>query len=358
MKSLFTKRKALTLATSLSLVTLIVGSTFTWTSLNSQKVNEWRGSSTSSGSGGSLHDDHDNDKGNDPMKDVYIENWGDKPIMARIKLSEYMETGGDGDDVGDITSSNGQYFQAPNDKATPLLDDALIMPDKLINWSLHIPAADDPADCGKGFHAYWQWVMGGQKYYMPATDQQKQDAEQNNGSVVSQPDTVNAGTAGAKQTLMTDAVVTMDQYMAMSDADANRNMWIVDSDGWAYWSNLIRPNTATGMLLSKVNRTAAPILQNYYYAINVEAQMVDMASMFTAPAGNGLMAATATLATAPSPDDFTAWVTGANGTEEATPNAKALIRRLFETGLSDQAFGADVNTDAAQANFDALMDQQ
>ena len=40
------------------------------------------------GAGATLHDDFTR-----PNKDVYVENWSGVPIVTRIKLAEYMETG-------------------------------------------------------------------------------------------------------------------------------------------------------------------------------------------------------------------------------------------------------------------------
>jgi len=342
MGALFTKRKMLTVATALSLITLIVGSTFTWTSLNSQKVNEWRGSSTITGPGGSLHDDHDNTDGKDKKKHVYIENWGDAILYCRIKLSEYMEMGNPGQNTGSIDVA--KNLRNTNNTSTPLLD-GTVLADRSIVWTPHVPDTSI-ADCGKDFHKYFTWSMGGQKWFMPATDSDKQNASQENGSVLSDPKgEYNANTPGAKQTLPSK-IISMADYNALSDQGQLDYYWVIDTDGWCYWSQQLRPGKTTGLLLNEVTRTNEPIKKDYYYAVNVEAEMADYTFGFP----RALQSATPT-----TPDDFTNWITGAAGVEKATPEAAQLLKDMFLRAVEEGDYGTNVDVNQAEQTIDQII---
>ena len=200
------KRKAMASAAALALVALIATGTFAWTSLNSQKLNEWFGTGTKPGTtaGGTLHDDHDNDSPADPNKQVYIENWGDKPLFVRIRLDEYMEVG----------EGAGKKTYEPNEivKAYSFIPGAKLNDPK--TWKTHIPKASEPNMCGfddtagqGDFHEYWEWQMGGQKFYYPAPEGSREDKD-----FVAQgsPADLTAGSADVKRTLSA-TVLTMEQ---------------------------------------------------------------------------------------------------------------------------------------------------
>ena len=358
MKPFFTKRKAMAVITSISLIALIVSGTFAWTSLNSQRVNEWRGTGTgtSRGPGGSLHDDHDNNSGKDPMKDVYIENWGDEPLIVRIKLSEYMELG---KNAGSVEPNNDNVLaRLANNESVPLLA-GTVLAGGVISWTPHIPAASVEV-CDKEFHSYWSWVMGGKKFYMPATEAQRQAAA--NGYVVSNTTIYNGTEAGVKETLDC-TVITMEQWKAMADDDGY--YWVIDKDGWAYWSRYLKPGTATGLLLNRVNRTQKPITQQYFYGINVQGEMADMASPFgasVAPAAAALdsfVTPSALTAGESDPDDFSNWITGI-GVEKATPDAVDLLKSIVRSAIDDGVFGdeLEVSDNMLDEIFDILSDSQ
>lgn len=83
----------------------------------------------------------------------------------------------------------------------------------------------------------------------------------------------------AQETLETEEVMTMSEYISRlyapeDDFDGTGNFWVWDTDGWAYWANPIDPETATGPLLTGLERTDAIINQDWYYAINVVAQFI------------------------------------------------------------------------------------
>jgi hypothetical protein len=101
-----------------------------------------------------------------------------------------------------------------------------------------------------GTHNYW--TVG---------DTYTADADQGEGMVVEETHT-------AKNTLNA-TVMTMSQWIA-----AGRNagpFWVYDTDGWAYWAEVIEPGTATGLLLNGIT-PIAKLKQLWFYGINVEAQ--------------------------------------------------------------------------------------
>ena len=336
----FTKRKAMAAVTSLSLIALIVSSTFAWTSLYSQKVNEWRGSGTSRGGGpgASMHDDHEN---NASKKDVYVENWGSEILYVRIKLSEYMEIG---TNAGSVTQNQGILTRNAGNISIPLVDET-VSENGVITWVPHIPEGA-AAYCDFGFHDYWAWGMGGSKVYKPATEEQKQAGRVDKSIVLTDLNDYNGLTdaqieaQGLKRTLPC-TVVTIDQYNALPESERKANYyWFIDNDGWAYWAGLLSPGYSTGLLLNKVSRTDLSIPDTYYYAINVQAQMADITSPFVTPqqAASLLMEEEeATAVTAASPDDFTTWIAGIV-TEPASEDAIAIMKQLFLWGVEDGLF--------------------
>jgi hypothetical protein len=188
-----------------------------------------------------LHDDFDQGKG---KKDVYVENCGEGNIYVRIKLKETMN----------LTS----YTWRPSEAS---------------HWITHTYTnAANCADCqnnshlSEKFHTYFQWVMGGQKWYMPS----------GGASDLAQNTTVYTGSeSGVKQT-PNAVIITAAAYLAQSSTQQDAFIgWICDTDGYAYWSQPLEPGKATGLLLSQVNRLTALQNKNYYYAIDVIMEAVD-----------------------------------------------------------------------------------
>ncbi|MCL2775093.1 MAG: hypothetical protein FWD71_17355, partial [Oscillospiraceae bacterium] len=153
-------------------VVLITAGTFAWVNFSQNVVNEFAGDG--SHPGGTTHDDfdHDGDGHGHHQKDVYIENWGKTPIFVRIRLDEYMEIGKGAGLKGE--QNNGIWIPNPDNLAESLISTANI--DDKTTWEPHIPdgqadICDTPAD----FHKYWQWGMGGSKYYMPVSETDRAD---------------------------------------------------------------------------------------------------------------------------------------------------------------------------------------
>ncbi|HCC34213.1 MAG TPA: hypothetical protein DEQ02_00695, partial [Ruminococcaceae bacterium] len=118
-------------------------------------------------------------------------------------------------------------------------------------------------NCELATHKYYSWVMSGKdKPYKPGTGDMG-DYTYTNGQTF--PD----GTT-AKSTMPNKSPITMAKYVSdKSSYDAEPDgRWILDMDGWAYWSKLLPSGEATNLLLDEVIQTVAPD-DNYAYFINV-----------------------------------------------------------------------------------------
>ena len=80
----------------------------------------------------------------------------------------------------------------------------------------------------------------------------------------------------AAETIEASAPITMETYNGYgADAKAAYVGWIIDEeDGWAYWSQKIEPGTATGLLLDSIGELKKSDGENWYYAIDAEAQFI------------------------------------------------------------------------------------
>ena len=85
-------------------------------------------------------------------------------------------------------------------------------------------------------------------------------------------DSVNSGGVKAKHTLPA-SVLTMAQWL--DEGSPVGTYWVIDADGWAYWTKPLMPGEATGLLLDKVTLKSPPEL-DYYYGILVDAQMATL----------------------------------------------------------------------------------
>jgi hypothetical protein len=131
-------------------------------------------------------------------------------------------------------------------------------------------------DCGHEshegllFHDYFEWSMGGSKYYKVTDgvrpvvhDLRNYTAEDaaNDGNIQMTPDA---------------AIIHIDEYLGYEDEDRLDFVgWIYDDDGYAYWSRMLGEGEATGLLLNRVGTSQTLENEDYYYAINVMMEAVD-----------------------------------------------------------------------------------
>lgn len=284
------KQLSAILAVALVMVIALTG-TYAWRSISQTALNE---AASGSNPGGRLHDDF-----NGQNKDIYVENFGDADIFARIQLREYMETGEDA----------GVKKDDPNRAAIPVLDGTSI--NDTSTWTLHMPGEDHDA-----FHnEYWEWTMGGETVFMPtfnknkdslasdingtfagldgdpATDHDRYSdyvkyvlGEQKTADAVYDADaddddegdtaiegvdiTTREETHTAKQT-QSATLISMEEWK--NQGSALGKFWVYDADGWIYWAEPLTPGEATGLLLDAI-ALQKNLTDDWYYAINVTAQ--------------------------------------------------------------------------------------
>ena len=267
------KKKTMATITAVSLVALIVMGTFAWTNFSAQIVNVFMGLGAGNGGtdpispGGTLHNDHNE---GDENRQVYIENWGTEPLFVRIRLDEYMEMGtGAGYKSNATDPGAGESIPHPQNLAESVVSGASI--DVVGTWTPHVPNESTPHECDSVFHDFWQWEMGGQKFFFPAPESDREDPSfVATGSPANlTEDSTNADGVYAQQTRSAE-VITMAQWL--DDGSTIGDYWVIDTDGWAYWAAPLLPGNATGLLLSRVTQTTQPEY-DYFYGINVVAQM-------------------------------------------------------------------------------------
>lgn len=252
-------KKIAMIVSSLSFILLLTG-TFTWVSLSQMARADLTHVTEESKaiSGGRIHDDF-----NGENKDIYAENFGDTNLLVRIKLVEYMEI----DDVPVVTGTNRE------DKTT---------------WVPNILGVDNE------FSAYVEWIRGGEKIFMPTINTDP-DSLLTDASGIAIDDLTGGQTAPgdgshdywtigdihpeydpesgevprpAKPTLSPE----MGGYMSMEEwieaGNPKGNFWVIDTDGWAYWANILAPEEATSLLVDAIQINSLPS-EDWYYASHV-----------------------------------------------------------------------------------------
>lgn len=144
----------------------------------------------------------------------------------------------------------------------------------------------------------------------------------------------NGGTQGTNYTVVNEThtaksteagkVITMAEWKALADTDPGNGTewkgsvqaWVYDTDGWAYWSQPIAPNTATGLLLDKIAQTNATINGEWYYAINAVGQFITADDLGSAANADGFYSNDGA---APSSDALTLLETIGVNTSGSTP---------------------------------------
>lgn len=299
------KKLPATLAAVIFAVAVLLSATFAWQSIEQTALNE---ASDTVNPGGRLHDDFDGQN-----KDVYVENFADEPIFARIRLSEFLA----------FTHNKGVALAEKESVMVGSRDES-----GNAVFALHIFGKENASD------AYWAWKTGGQTVYMPTFNKNKDsltadvngtyagpdgkvtdnreddrytdyitryyndektdvaiyDADANDVDEVGEDMTeltayVEAGNIVLKEethyarATLTAKLISMAEFLSLVekdqgyDAAKHGNYWVYDEDGWVYWSAPIEKDTATGLLLDEINLTGV-MDDSWYYAIEVEGQFV------------------------------------------------------------------------------------
>ena len=284
------KKQLSSVVAAVLVVVVALTGTYAWRSFSQTALNE---AASGGNPGGRLHDDF-----NGSNKDVYVENFGDTPIFARVQLREYMETGKD----AGINKDDPDRDAAPVLTGTDINDTA--------TWTVHTPG-----DPHASFHnEYWKWTMGGETVFMPTFNKNKDSlaadingtfagpdgdpatdydryadyveyalGEQKTGSTVydADADADDEGDAAVEgvdiatqeethtaKATQNATVLSMAEWKAQGSPTGK--YWVYDTDGWAYWAEPIIPGEATGLLLDEIELQKS--LTDWYYAIHVTAQ--------------------------------------------------------------------------------------
>ncbi len=277
------KKKKRTVAAVATAAVLLLGGTFAWQSISQTALNE---ASDVVNPGGRLHDDF-----NGTNKDVYVENFAEDDIFARVKLDEYFEIvmnqGVEELETTDVITTGAEK----NDQKT---------------WPTHkfgeANATDD----------FWDWQTGGQTVFMPTfnlnKDSLKADvngtysAEEGSitdrdgsqyegyeeytvGQTLDGTETYDAdsntedegnvkevGATHTAQETLGATLMSMEEWMTTYNS-APGEYWVYDTDGWVYWAQAIKPGTATGLLLDGIELVQV-MDDSWYYGINVVGQFI------------------------------------------------------------------------------------
>ena len=327
MKRKSTTRRFAAVMTIMLAIALILTGTYAWQSISQQALNQSIGAATPAG--GRLHDDmevmglnfgeNEWGQGSIANKDVYVENYESeqrgRDIFVRVRLYEYMEIG-DGaklhpGDVGfDTRAAESIVFGADREDVS--------------TWAPRLPGDDAISDL---FRSHFEWSQGGQKWYMPTFNQDNFSLESDvkgdavDPHVILSDETVNSTRrgedheypAGAGLHDFFEVNTTHSGLLKTFDPGANAglgarvvgtssvehtaqqtlnatvvriedwdeeisNVWVLDSDGWAYWAAPLESDTATGLLLNSIKLINAPELE-WYYSIFVDAEMATISEV-------------------------------------------------------------------------------
>ncbi len=318
------KKIATSVAAVATAAALLLGGTFAWQGISQTALNE---ACDIVNPGGRLHDDFDGSN-----KNVYVENFADDEIFARVRFDEYFEIimnyGGDAQKSEVVTVNATRN-----------------------NTSTYVTHQFDEANATD---AYWNWTMGDKDsetaYYMPTfnlnkdslaadvngvfdganfdiTDQDHNqyakyvdysdpDNAQKTGYEIYDGDTnkvdelsrdkgvlrdLNAAVNDiidtgvitgyennlvlskekvshtAAQVNATNGFISMADWLALNNGtyseETHGGYWVYDTDGWCYWSSPIPAGKTTGLLLDGIALDGV-MDDTWYYAINVVGQFV------------------------------------------------------------------------------------
>lgn len=287
---------ATVVAVSTALV-LLLGGTFAWQSIQQTALNQ---ASDTINPGGRLHDDF-----NGENKDVYVENFADEPIYARIRLSEYFEIGREA----------GFNMNDENRTGFDVITEGAVYGDT-DTYNIHYFHKDNLTS------PYWRWITGGSTVYLPTFNMNKDSLEADINGTLAGPDgkitaaitddryldyvtyilgqlvegieihdnDINSLDEGryaivdkniieienthTVQNTDNGTLISIDEWLQKWENDEEtKGYWVYDDDGWVYWSESILPDTATGLLLDGIEFEQI-FDDSWFYAIHVTAQFI------------------------------------------------------------------------------------
>lgn len=299
------KRRHLRNIALLVLLLLVVVGTYAFQAFNPRAIND-RENRQDIGTGGRVHDYYNRDTEN---KDVFVENYGDRPFMACIRLSEFLETKSDGEAA-----------------FTPLVPGTVR--ENVESWTTWISTADNinvraNVNGSNAFNRYSTLTLGWSRpeqdapWYMPSFNHDSDDLRtaaaghardwiEGDGATDGVTDgTTHPGdgtdaywssgdtfdnSAGIwpGQEIVQEVAqnlpqgrppMTIEQWDELEDYQKIGDFWVIDHQtGWAYWASLIEAGNATSYLLDAAEMTSAidETVSNgyYYYGIHVDSQLI------------------------------------------------------------------------------------
>lgn len=272
------KKIATSVAAVAMAAAMLLGGTFAWQSISQTALNE---ASDIVNPGGRLHDDF-----NGENKDVYVENFADEPIYARVRLGEYMEIvvnkGMEGlektvevigsrnfDADGNVESYNYDVF-------------------KNYESDGEFNAGVDKTDPDK---SWWTWTTGGETVYMPTFNLNKDSLQADVNGTLQGPDGV--VTDAEDDDRYSDYVTYEDgetlEGLEIYDADSNNIDEVGDN-----FDNLTQYETVGNIVTISADEDGDPI--SHTAKPTGTAQLISMAEWL---AMNDIEAATATAADDP-----------------------------------------------------------
>lgn len=203
------KKIATSVAAVAMAAAMLLGGTFAWQSISQTALNE---ASDIVNPGGRLHDDFDGEN-----KDVYVENFADEPIYARVRLGEYMEIVVN-KGMGDNLEKTVEVIGSRNFDADGNVESYNYDVFKNYERDGEFNAGVDKTDPDK---SWWTWTTGGSTVYMPTFNLNKDSLEADVNGTLQGPDGV-----------VTDAEDDdrYSDYVTYEDGETEEGLEIYDAD--------------------------------------------------------------------------------------------------------------------------------
>lgn len=292
----------------------LIGGTFAFQSFNQQAINDREGQNDHE-SAGRIHDYFNRETEN---KDVFVENYGDGPLLVRIQLKEYLAKNGESivygaeqENVGSWTTwlpAAGDIHKRSDRSPSEAFD-------RYTNWSFgnfssaspppvgmsnprnrltqaprspsYMPtfnhdrddertaAAGDARDYveggathpGDGTEGYWDRNSGFQNYDPELPEEER--------TALFPGRPINQST---ESVLGEDRPpITMTEWETLDENQKVGNYWVVDEEsGYAYWASYLMPGQATAYFLDQTDMADAIKKEpgSWFYAIHVSGDMV------------------------------------------------------------------------------------
>ncbi|MFK5005340.1 hypothetical protein ACI1UH_03175 [Lactococcus formosensis subsp. bovis] len=282
---------------------LLVGGTFAFQAFNQQAIND-RLRDSEVEVGGRVHDYYNRETENE---DVFVENYGQEEIMARIRLSEFME----------IQERGQSSF-------TPVVDGT--ERDDVTSWTTWKPEAEEMSQRQIGsdsarFEPYsnltFGWHRNGQfaPWYLPTFNLDEADERTaaaghardyiaGNGATDGSTDGATHPGNGTDAFWLEDeeydnstgtwpgsqvtrhvaqnlqqerSPLTMGEWAELDNSEKIGDFWVIDyQTGWAYWASKLQVGETTSYLLDAAQMTPAAddINGSYYYGIYVSSHLL------------------------------------------------------------------------------------